>query len=173
MKKASCCQCSLMATRSLLAKVSSCADGSRCSIHLLYPHPSEKNLIRVLFLFFFSHSQNLNWTNKNKQLWATDRLDFHDSTYLRDQYYKTDFAITQLPENYGQILMHHLSLNLQLCTHYQFEVILMLSTKHMQICTGLNSLSPYNNESKSSHNLCYCIYSFIVLIPSRRQKILS
>ena len=48
---------------------------------------------------------------------------------------------------------------------YQFEVILMLSTKQMQICTGLNSLSPYNNESKSSRNLCYGIFSFIVLLP--------
>ena len=25
----------------------------------------------------------------------------------------------------------------------------------------------YNNESKSSHNLCYCIFSFIVLVPVR------
>ena len=34
------------------------------------------------------------------------------------------------------------------------------------MCTGLNSLSPYNNEAKSSHNLCYNIFSsFVVLVP--------
>ena len=42
----------------------------------------------------------------------------------------------------------------------------MLSIKQMQICTGLNSLRPYNNESKSSRNLCYRKFSFIVLVPS-------
>ena len=36
----------------------------------------------------------------------------------------------------------------------------MLSIKQMQICDGLSSLSPYNNESKSSRNLCYGIFSF-------------
>ena len=49
--------------------------------------------------------------------------------------------------------------------HYQFEVILMLSVNQMQICTGLNSLNPFHNESKSSCYLCYGIFSFIVLIP--------
>ena len=34
------------------------------------------------------------------------------------------------------------------------------------MCTGLNSLSPYNNEAKSSHNLCYNIFSsFVVRVP--------
>ena len=46
-----------------------------------------------------------------------------------------------------------------------FEVILILPIRQMKKCTGLNSLSPYNNESKSSCNLCYGIFSFIVLIP--------
>ena len=36
----------------------------------------------------------------------------------------------------------------------------------MQICTGLNSLIPCNNESKSSRKLCYGKFSFIVLVPS-------
>ena len=44
--------------------------------------------------------------------------------------------------------------------HYQFEVILMLF-KYV----GLNSLSPNNNESKCFCNLCYSIFSFIVLVP--------
>ena len=39
----------------------------------------------------------------------------------------------------------------------------------MQISTGLNSLSPYYNESKSHLNLCYSIFSFIVLVPERKQ----
>ena len=50
--------------------------------------------------------------------------------------------------------------------HYQFEVILMPSIKQMQICTGVNSLIPCNNESKSSRNL---YFSFIVLVP-REEK---
>ena len=37
----------------------------------------------------------------------------------------------------------------------------MLSLKQRQICTGLNSLSPYYNKSKSSCNLCYGVFSFI------------
>ena len=51
-----------------------------------------------------------------------------------------------------------------------FEVILILSIRQMKKCTGLNSLSPYNNESKSSCNLCYGIFSFIVLVPGVRNQ---
>ena len=43
----------------------------------------------------------------------------------------------------------------------------MLSINQMWICTGLNTLSPYNKESKSSCNLCYGIFSFKVLVPGR------
>ena len=57
--------------------------------------------------------------------------------------------------------------------HYQIEVILMLSIKQMQICNGLNSLSPFNNESKSRRNLCHGIFSFIVLFPERGVELRS
>ena len=62
--------------------------------------------------------------------------------------------------------MHDLSfVPVTLC--YQFEVILLLSIRQMQICTGLNPLRPYNNESKYGHNLCYGIFSFMVLVSER------
>ena len=35
----------------------------------------------------------------------------------------------------------------------------------MQICTVLDSLSPSNNESKYSCNMCYCKISLILLVP--------
>ena len=38
----------------------------------------------------------------------------------------------------------------------------------MQICTGLTSLSPHNNLSKSGHNLFYGKTSFAVLVPCSR-----
>ena len=47
----------------------------------------------------------------------------------------------------------------------------MLSIKQMQICTGLNLLIPCNNESKSSRNLCYSIFSFIVLVPEPHERL--
>ena len=41
----------------------------------------------------------------------------------------------------------------------------MLPFCQLQISTGLTSLSPSNNASKSSRKLCYCKISFIVLVP--------
>ena len=52
--------------------------------------------------------------------------------------------------------------------HYQFEVLIMLALLRLQISTVLTSLSPSNNASKSSHRLCYCKISFIVLVPEIR-----
>ena len=64
--------------------------------------------------------------------------------------------------------MHYLSLYLQLCTINLMLSYLMLTKKQMQICTGLNSLSPYNNEPKSRSNLCYGKFSFKSLVPGDR-----
>ena len=65
---------------------------------------------------------------------SKERYDFdmkRSMAMARDQYNKTDFAITQLLQNYGYILMHDFSLYLQLCTTNNLKLSLCLPDVNM------------------------------------------